>query len=147
MQKRSLWKAAVGFACLLNAWPALAIEFDCEKLVSNLVSPTQPIAPIALTETSRLRLSIDEAQPGRSTMRWSGDPQTNGVISQWPQDVKLFSSQGVIAVRYVAAAGMARSFGSVTINPAGGLRMTEDRILPNAITHEVIEGLCRRIEQ
>lgn len=116
-------KITLGLSAALFSWPSLAAEFTCANLTQIRYVPrsSEPTST-AFPEIARLHLDINKAQPGNSTMLWSGTPQMEGISSNWPSDTKIIESNGMIAASYSAASDGVASVGSVTIDAHGPLK-------------------------
>jgi hypothetical protein len=134
--------ACLLFSCLCGS-AALAGDFTCKDLVLTRILPGAPEAgEHVFANTARLHLTIDEAEPARSALRWTGDPKMEGISSTWPENTRIVVENGIIAASFAASRDGASSVGSMTLDAGGALRMTESTLTPQGVIYDVIDGAC-----
>jgi hypothetical protein len=125
--------------------PAFATDFTCSGLILTRTVPGASAAEKhSFSDQAKLHLSIDEIEPSRSKMHWTGDPAMEGPASDWPPDTRLIVEHGIIAASFAAFKGGVSSVGSLTIDAGGAFRATESALLPKGVLYDTLEGTCQK---
>jgi len=138
--------AVAGLAlALLTAAPAAARQFTCSDILLNrTTSDTSAPVRYPYSKETRLHLDIDEANPVRSSLRWSGEPTMEGVTSRWPDTTHITVRNGMTAVSFSATRDGILSVGTLTLDANGRLRVVESTLSPQpAVIFDVLEGNCQ----
>lgn len=135
--------AGLGLTLLAGA-PAVAAQFTCADILLNrTMSDTSEPLRYPYPKETRLHLDIDEANPVRSSLRWSGDPNMEGVTSRWPDTTRITVRDGMTAVSFSTARDGIRSVGTLTLDANGRLRVAESTLSPQpAVIFDVLEATC-----
>jgi len=130
---------------LTTGGTAVAQEFVCKDVVfTREMAGASDLAKMSLSKQTTLHLTIDKDEPGRSTLRWNGDPKMEGTTSTLPADSKIIVEHGTIATSFAASRDGISSVGTATLDSKGELRITESTLTqPGVLIFDVLEAKCR----